>query len=103
MKYIITESQNLQLRKINYLKDYVEKLLSKYEWFNGDVKINVTTFTQGDRTYPLYEILVDTGGRSYHSYDEGYEIEDSIDTIFKLLFPKDKDDRPTSVWDVVFV
>ena len=103
MKYIITESQNLQLRKINYLKDYVEKLLSKYEWFNGDVKIRVTTFTQGDRTYPLYEILVDTGGRSYHAYDEGEEIEGSIDTIFKFLFPNDEDDRPTSVWDIVFV
>jgi hypothetical protein len=103
MKYIITESQNSQLRKINFLKNYVEKLLSKYEWFNGDVKINVTTFTQGDRVYPLYEILVDTGGISYHAYDEGEDIEDSIETMFKSLFPKDKDDRPTSVWDVVFV
>ncbi len=102
MKYIITESQNLQLRKINYLKDYVEKLLSKYEWFNGDVKINVTTFTQGDRTYPLYEILVDSS-HSYHAYDEGEVIEDSINTIFKFLFPNDEDDRPTSLWDVVFV
>ncbi len=103
MKYIITESQNSQLRKINFLKNYVDKLLSKYEWFNGDVKINVTTFTQGDRTYPLYEILVDTGGRSYHSYDEGDDIEDSIETMFKSLFPKDEDGRPTSLWDVVFV
>ena len=50
MKYLITESQNLQLKRINILKYFVEKLLSKYEWFNGDVKINVKTFTQGDRT-----------------------------------------------------
>lgn len=103
MKFILTESQNLQLRKINLLKDYVEKLLSKYEWFNGDVKINVTTFTQGNKTYPLYEILVDTGGRSYHAYDEGEEIEGSIDTIFKFLFPKDEYGFPTSVWNVEFV
>jgi hypothetical protein len=47
--------------------------------------------------------LVDTGGISYHAYDEGEDIEDSIETMFKSLFPKDKDDRPTSVWDVVFV
>ena len=103
MKYLITESQNLQLKKINILKNYVEKLLSKYEWFNGDVKINVTTFTQGDRTYPLYEILVDTGGFSYYKYDEGEDIEGYIEAVFKLLFPKDKDGNPTSVWDVVFV
>jgi hypothetical protein len=103
MKYLITESQNLQLKRINILKYFVEKLLSKYEWFNGDVKINVTTFTQGDRTYPLYEILVDTGGRSYHSYDEGTDIEGYIDSMFKLLFPKDEDGHPTSLWDIVFV
>jgi hypothetical protein len=103
MKYIITESQNSQLRKINFLKDYLEKLLSKYEWFNGDVKINVKNFTFGDRAYPLYEFLLDTGGISYHAYDEGAEIEDSIETMFKLLFPKDEDGRPTSLWDVVFV
>jgi len=103
MKYLITESQNLQLKKINMLKNYVEKLLSKYEWFNGDVKIIVTTLTQGDRTYPFYEILVDTGGRSYHAYDEGEDIEVYIESVFKLLFPKDKDGNPTSVWDVVFV
>jgi hypothetical protein len=103
MKYIITESQNLQLRKINILKDYVGKLLSKYEWFNGDVNINVTTFTLRDRTYPFYEIFLDTGGRSYYSYDEGEKIENSIETVFTLLFPKDEDGRPTSVWNVEFV
>ena len=103
MKYVITESQNLQMRKVNFLKDYVENLLSKYEWFNGDVEINVTTYTENDKTYPLYQILLDTGGRSYHAYDEGDEIEDSIDTMFQLLFPKDKDGQPTAVWDVLFV
>ena len=103
MKYIITESQNSQLRKINFLKNYLEKLLSKYEWFNGVVKIDVKTFTLRDRTYPFYEFFLDTGGISYHSYDEGDDIEDSIETMFKSLFPKDEDGRPTSVWDVVFV
>ena len=66
MKYIITESQNLQLKKINYLREYIEKLLSKYEWFNGVVKINLTSFTHGDRRYPLVEIFLDTGGISYY-------------------------------------
>jgi len=103
MKYIITESQNLQLKKINYLKEYIEKLLSKYEWFNGVVKINLTSFTHGDKRYPLVEIFLDTGGISYYAYEEGEEIEDSIDTVFKLLFPKDEYDRPTSVWNVEFV
>jgi hypothetical protein len=27
------------MRKVNFLKDYVENLLSEYEWFNGDVEI----------------------------------------------------------------
>jgi hypothetical protein len=40
MKYIITESQNLQMRKVNFFKEYLENLLSKYEWFNGDVEIS---------------------------------------------------------------
>jgi predicted heme/steroid binding protein len=103
MKYIITESQKLQLRKIKFLKDYIKELLSKYEWFNGDVNINVSTWVNSGKVYPLYEILLDTGGRSYHSYDEGEEIEDRIDTMFTLLFPKDENNRPTSVWDVAFV
>ena len=102
MKYIITESQDLQLRKINHLKNYIENLLSEYEWFNGDVKIKVSSWGTGSET-PLYIISLDTGGRSYYSFDEGEDIEDSIDSMFKLLFPYGKDGRPTAVWSVIFV
>ncbi len=102
MKYIITESQNLQLRKINFLKNYVENLLSKYEWFNGNVDIRVSTWANSGKVYPLYDILINTGGRNYHSYDESRNIEDSIETVFKILFPFDEHGRPTSVWSVYF-
>ena len=103
MKYIITESQNLQMRKVNFLKDYVENLLSKYEWFNGDVEIKTKNWKFRNDTYPVYQIILNTGGRSYHAYDEGSEIEEKIGTMFSLLFPKDEDGDSTAVWDVQFV
>jgi len=103
MKYIITESQNLQMRKVNFFKEYLENLLSKYEWFNGDVEIKTKNWKVKDKTYPVYQIILNTGGRSYHAYDEGSEIDDNIDTMFKLLFPKDKDGDSTAVWDVIFI
>ena len=103
MKYIITESQNLQMRKVNFFKEYLENLLSKYEWFNGDVEIKIKNLKLRNETYPVYQIILNTGGRSYHAYDEGSEIDDNIDTMFKLLFPKDKNGDSTAVWDVQFV
>ena len=103
MKYIITESQNLQMRKVNFFKEYLENLLSKYEWFNGDVEIKTKNLKLRNETYPVYQIILNTGGRSYHAYDEGTEIDDNIDTMFKLLFPKDKNGDSTAVWDVIFV
>ena len=103
MKYVITESQNLQMRKVNFFKEYLENLLSKYEWFNGDVEIKTKNWKFKNDTYPVYQIILNTGGRSYHAYDEGTEIDDNIDTMFKLLFPKDKDGDSTAVWDVQFV
>jgi hypothetical protein len=103
MKYIITESQNLLLKKINFLQNYIEKILSEYEWFNGDVQIITKTWKHAGKTYPLYEIVLDTGGISYYSFDEGHEIEESIDTMFRLLFPEDDDKGLTYVWNVVFV
>jgi hypothetical protein len=103
MKYIITESQNLQMRKVNFFKEYLENLLSKYEWFNGDVSIETKNWKVKDKTYPVYQIILNTGGRSYHAYDEGTEIDDNIDTMFKLLFPKDKNGDSTAVWDVIFI
>ena len=103
MKYVITESQNLQMRKVNFFKEYLENLLSKYEWFNGDVEIKIKNLKFRNETYPVYQIILNTGGRSYHAYDEGSEIDDNIDTMFKLLFPKDKDGDSTAVWDVIFV
>ena len=103
MKYIITESQNLQMRKVNFFKEYLENLLSKYEWFNGDVEIKTKNLKLRNETYPVYQIILNTGGRSYHAYDEGSEIDDNIDTMFKLLFPKDKNGDSTAVWDVIFI
>lgn len=103
MKYIITESQNLQMRKVNFFKEYLENLLSKYEWFNGDVVIEIKKWKFRNETYPVYKIILNTGGRSYHAYDEGSEIEEKIGTMFTLLFPKDKNGDSTAVWDVIFV
>ena len=103
MKYIITESQNLQMRKVNFFKEYLEKMLSEYTWFKGDVKIETKKWKLKDKTYPVYQIILNTNGRSYHSYDEGSEIEEKIGTMFSLLFPKDKDGDSTAVWDVQFV
>ena len=103
MKYIITESQNLQMRKVNFFKEYLEKMLSEYTWFNGDVEIKTKNWKFRNETYPVYQIILNTGGRSYHAYDEGSEIDDNIDTMFKLLFPKDKNGDSTAVWDVIFV
>ena len=103
MKYIITESQNFQMRKINFFKEYLEKMLSEYTWFKGDVSIETKNWKVKDKTYPVYQIILNTNGRSYHSYDEGTEIEDKIGTMFSLLFPKDEDGDSTAVWDVIFV
>ena len=104
MKYIITESQNLQMKKVNFLKNYIQNLLSKYKWFKGDVKIDVTTWdASNNKIYPLYNIILNTGGRSYHAYDEGSDIENDINTMFGLLFPKDEDGDSSAVWDVLFV
>ena len=103
MKYIITESQNLQMRKVKFFKEYLEKMLSEYTWFKGDVKIKTKTWKVKNKSYPVYQIILNTGGRSYHAYDEGSDIEEKIGTMFSLLFPKDKDGDSTAVWDVLFV
>ena len=103
MKYVITESQNLQMRKVNFFKEYLEKMLSEYTLFKGDVEIETKNWKLKDKTYLVYKIILNTNGRSYHSYDEGSEIEEKIGTMFSLLFPKDKDGDSTAVWDVQFV
>ena len=103
MKYVITESQNLQIRKVKFFKEYLEKMLSEYTWFKGDVVIETKNWKLKDKTYLVYKIILNTNGRSYHSYDEGSEIEEKIGTMFSLLFPKDKDGDSTAVWDVIFV
>ena len=103
MKYIITESQEMSIRKVKFFKEYLEKMLSEYEWFKGDVVIETKNWKLKDKTYLVYKIILNTNGRSYHSYDEGSEIEEKIGTMFSLLFPKDKDGDSTAVWDVQFV
>ena len=103
MKYIITESQEMSIRKVKFFKEYLEKMLSEYEWFKGDVVIETKNWKLKDKTYLVYKIILNTNGRSYHAYDEGSDIEEKIGTMFSLLFPKDKDGDSTAVWDVMFV
>ena len=97
MKYIITESQESSLKKYNFLKGYINNLLSEYEWFN-DLKINVTPdYKFRNRYLPLYDIMIDSSG---HSLDEN--LEDKIHTMFDLLFPKDENGDLTAVWDILY-
>jgi hypothetical protein len=103
MKYIITEYQEMSIRKVKFFKEYLEKMLSEYTWFKGDVAIEIKNWKLRDKTYPVYKIILNTGGRSYHAYDEGSDIENNINTMFSLLFPKDEDGDSSAVWDVLFV
>ena len=99
MKIIITESQDLSLRKLNFLKEYIENLLpEKYPWIRG-IKIDVSSFNHKGKELPLYNIIFDTGGYSIYSHEDGPEIEEDIGAMVRLLFPSDKDGELTAVWD----
>ena len=100
MKIIITESQDLSLRKLNFLTEYIENLLpEKYPWIRG-VKIDVSSYNHKGKELPLYNVIFDAGGYSVYSHEEGTDLEEDIDTMFLLLFPLDKDGEITAVWDI---
>ena len=100
MKYIITESQDLSLRKLNFLTEYIENLLpEKYPWIKG-VEIDVSSYNHKGKELPLYNVIFDAGGYSIYSHEDGTDLEEDIDTMFLLLFPLDKDGEITAVWDI---
>ena len=100
MKYIITESQEMSIRKVNFFKEYIEGILSKYEWFNG-VKIDVSSYKNKGKVLPFYTVMYDTGGYRWNIEED--DVENKVQTMFDLLFPKDKDGELTAVWDDMFV
>ena len=83
-----------------FFKEYIESILSKYEWFNG-VKIDVSSYKNKGKVLPFYTVMYDTGGHRWNIEED--DVENKVQTMFDLLFPKDKDGELTAVWDDKFV
>ena len=109
MKLIISESQNLTIERFNIFKRVIEKLLSKYDWYeNFEIEISPYEFQDrnGFHEVPEYKVVVtviESFVRKY-SYskfnDDLNHLHDEIDTLFELTYPVDENGSPIVVWDM---
>ena len=85
-------------KKVEFLKDWIERKMSKHDWFNGVKYVEVETYRFRNKEIPDYVFYFDTGG-----YAVSLDFEDDFDSIFKVFFPTGNDYDPSAVWEFRYV
>lgn len=85
-------------KKVEFLKDWIERKMSKHDWFNRVKYVDIDRFKFRDKEVPNYVFYLDTGG-----FGVSWEFEDDFDSVFKMFFPTDKDYDPIAVWEFRYV
>ena len=85
-------------KKVEFLKDWIDRKMSKHDWFNGVKYVDREMFKFKDKEVPSYIFYLDTGG-----FGVSLEFEDDFDSVFKMFFLTDENYDPTSVWEFRYV
>lgn len=85
-------------KKVEFLKDWIERKMSKHDWFNGVKYVDIDRFKFRDKEVPSYIFYLNTGGFGVSS-----EFEDDFDSVFQMFFQTDENYDPTSVWEFRYV
>ena len=85
-------------KKGEFLKGWIERKLSRYDWFNGVKYVVIETFRFRDKEVPDYVFYLDTGG-----FGVSQDFDDEFDSIFKMFFPTDLTYDPSAVWEFRYV
>lgn len=85
-------------KKGEFLKGWIERKMSKHDWFKGVKYVEVETYRFRNKEIPDYIFYFDTGG-----FKVSLEFEDDFDSIFKVFFPTGGSYDPTAVWEFRYV
>jgi len=85
-------------KKVEFLKGWIERKMSKHDWFNGVKYVGVETYKLRNKEIPSYVFYLNT-----HGYGVLQDFEDDFDSIFQMFFPTGKDYGPISVWEFRYV
>ena len=85
-------------KKGEFLKDWIERKLSRYDWFKGVKYVDIEPYSFKLKELPDYVFYLDTGG-----YTPSIEFADDFDFVFRMFFSRDKNDDPTAVWEFRYV
>ena len=85
-------------KKGEFLKDWIERKMSKHDWFKGVKYVDIETYRFRNKEIPDYVFHLDTGG-----YSVSLEFEDDFDFVFKMFFPTGNDYDPSGVWEFRYV
>jgi len=85
-------------KKVEFLKGWIERKMSKHDWFKGVKYVEVETYRFRNKEIPDYVFYFDTGG-----FGVSLEFEDDFDSIFKVFFPTGNDYDPSAVWEFRYV
>jgi hypothetical protein len=84
--------------KGKFLKGWIERKMSKHDWFNGVKDVDREMFKFRDKEVPSYIFYLDTGG-----FGVSQDFEDDFDFVFKMFFSRGNDYDPTAVWEFRYV
>jgi hypothetical protein len=85
-------------KKGEFLKDWIERKMSKHDWFKGVKYVDIKQYKLRDKEIPWYIFYLDTDG-----YKVSTEFEDDFDSIFQMFFPTDDDYDTNGVWEFRYV
>jgi hypothetical protein len=85
-------------KKGEFLKGWIDRRLSKYDWFNGVKYVDVEVFNDRGNKIPFYVFYLDKNG-----YVLSQEFEDDFDSVFKMFFPPGVTWDPVAVWEFRYV
>ena len=85
-------------KRVEFLKDWIERKMSKHDWFNGVTYVDREMIKFRDKEIPSYVFYFDTGG-----FGVSQEFEDDFESVFKMFFLTDDNYDPTSVWEFRYV
>ena len=85
-------------KKVEFLKDWIERKMSKHDWFNRVKYVDREIIKFRDKEIPSYVFYFDTGG-----FGASQNFEDDFDSIFQMFFPTDENYDPTAVWEFRYV
>ena len=85
-------------KKGEFLKGWIERKMSKHDWFKGVKYVNIEPYRFRNKEIPDYVFYFDTGGHTV-----SLEFEDEFDSIFKMFFPTDLTYDPSAVWEFRYV